>query len=120
VKPVRQAFSRASLTNTYWRPVELAGKPVLVEDNRREPHLMLVPGENKLRGFAGCNQFLGRYDVKDNSLRFTEAAATRMFCEGDGPEQSFFARRTVSHKIGEADGATRTASYWRDSNLPLS
>lgn len=102
----RQAFSRASLTNTYWRPVELAGKPVAVEGGQREPHLMLVPGENKLRGFAGCNQFLGRYDVKENSLRFTGVAATRKFCEGVmAQEQDFLSalEGTVSHKIvGEA------------------
>jgi len=102
----RQAFSRASLTNTYWRPVELAGKPVVVEGGQREPHLMLVPGENKLRGFAGCNQFLGRYDVKENSLRFTGMATTRMFCEGVmEQEQAFLSvlEGTASHKIvGEA------------------
>lgn len=102
----RQAFSHASLTNTYWRPVELAGKPVVVEDNQRELHLMLVPGENKLRGFAGCNQFLGRYDLKDNSLRFTGVATTRKFCEGVmGQEQAFLRllEGTASHKIvGEA------------------
>lgn len=102
----RQAFSRASLTNTYWRPVELAGKPVVVEDSRREPHLMLVPGEDKLRGFAGCNQFLGRYGVNENGLRFTGVAATRMFCEGVmDREQAFLSalEGTASHKIvGEA------------------
>lgn len=101
----RQAFSHASLTNTYWRPVEFAGKPV-VEENQRELHLMLVPGENKLRGFAGCNQFLGRYDVKDNSLRFTGVATTRKFCEGVMDQEQAFLRLlegTASHKIvGEA------------------
>jgi copper homeostasis protein (lipoprotein) len=102
----RQAFSRASLTNTYWRPVEFAEKPVVVEDNQREPHLMLVPGENKLRGFAGCNQFLGRYDVKDSGLRFTGVATTRKFCEGVmEQEQAFLSalEGTASHRIvGEA------------------
>lgn len=102
----RQAFSRAFLTNTYWRPVELAGKPVVVADNQRELHLMLVPGEHTLRGFAGCNQFLGRYDVKDDSLRFTGLATTRKFCEGVMDQEQAFLRMlegTAGHKIvGEA------------------
>lgn len=102
----RQAFSRASLTNTYWRPVELAGKSVVVEDSQREPHLMLVPGGNTLRGFAGCNQFLGRFDVQANSLRFTGVATTRKFCDGVMDQEQEFLHvleGTASHKIvGEA------------------
>ena len=35
--------AHASLTNTYWRPVELAGNPVHVAAAQREPHLLLVP-----------------------------------------------------------------------------
>jgi len=102
----RQALSRASLTNTYWRPVELAGKSVVVEDSQREPHLMLMPGDNKLRGFAGCNQFLGRFDVQANSLRFTGVATTRKFCDGLMDQEQEFLHMlegTASHKIvGEA------------------
>ncbi|HSA61622.1 MAG TPA: META domain-containing protein, partial [Nitrospiraceae bacterium] len=96
----RQTFSTASLATTYWRPVELAGKPVAIATGEREPHLMLVPGENKLRGFAGCNQFQGRYDVRDSSLRFTGVATTRKFCEGAMDQEQEFLRvleGTASH-----------------------
>ena len=102
----RQAFSLASLTNTYWRPVELAGKPVVVEDDQREPHLVLVPGESRLRGFAGCNQFLGRYEVNEKRVRFTGVATTRKFCAGVMDQEQEFLRTleaTASYKIvGEA------------------
>ncbi len=102
----RQAFSTASLTNTYWRPVEIAGKPLTMAADQREPHLMLVPAENKLRGFAGCNQFLGRYEVKENSVRFTGVATTRKYCEGAMDQEQEFLRvleATASYKIvGEA------------------
>ena len=102
----RQAFSTASLTNTYWRPVEIARKPPTVAADQREPHLMLVPGENKLRGFAGCNQFMGRYEVKENSVSFTGVATTRKYCEGAMDQEQEFLRAleaTASYKIvGEA------------------
>ncbi len=102
----RQAFSKASLTNTYWRPVEIAGKPLTMAADQREPHLMLVPAENKLRGFAGCNQFMGRYEVKENSVRFTGVATTRKFCEGAMDQEQEFLRAleaTASFQIvGEA------------------
>jgi copper homeostasis protein (lipoprotein) len=78
----RQAMSKASLTNTYWRPVEIAGKPVTVADEKREPHVILVPGENTVRGFGGCNRMQGRYEVQEkNGLRFIGTATTRMFCQ---------------------------------------
>jgi len=102
----RQAFSTASLTNTYWRPVEIAGKPLTVVADQREPHLMLMPAENKLRGFAGCNQFQGRYEVKENTARFTGLATTRKYCEGAMDQEQEFLHAleaTASHKIvGEA------------------
>jgi len=102
----RQAFSTASLTNTYWRPVEFTGTLLTVAADQREPHLMLVPAENKLRGFAGCNQFLGRYDVEANSVRFTGVATTRKYCEGAMDQEQELLRAleaTASHKIvGEA------------------
>jgi copper homeostasis protein (lipoprotein) len=102
----RQAFSKASPTNTYWRPVELAGKPLTMVADQREPHLMLVPTENKLRGFAGCNQFMGRYEVNENSVRFTGVATTRKYCEGAMEQEQEFLHvleATESFKIvGEA------------------
>lgn len=76
----RQAMSKAFLTNTYWRPVEIAGKPVTVAAGQREPHVILVPEEHTVRGFGGCNQMQGRYEVQGNGLRFIGTATTRMFC----------------------------------------
>jgi heat shock protein HslJ len=67
---------------------------------------MLMPGENKLRGFAGCNQFLGHYEVKENRVRFTGLATTRKYCEGAMDQEQEFLRAleaTASFKIvGEA------------------
>ena len=98
----RQAMSKASLTNTYWRPVEIAGKPVDVAANQREPHLMLVPGENRMRGFGGCNQIQGRYEVQGEALHFIGTAATRMFCQETMEQEGAFLHAiesTATYKI---------------------
>ncbi|MFI5248152.1 MAG: META domain-containing protein [Nitrospirales bacterium] len=79
-----------SLTNTYWRPVEIAGKPVDVAANQREPHLILVFGENKMRGFGGCNQMQGLYEVQGDGLRFIGTATTRMFCQETMEQEGAF------------------------------
>ena len=98
----RHAMSKASLTNTYWRPVEIDGKSVTVAAGGREPHLTLVPENNLLRGFGGCNQMQGRFEAQGSELRFSGTAATRMFCqETMEQEQALFQalEATATYKI---------------------
>jgi heat shock protein HslJ len=93
---------QTSLTNTYWRPVEIAGKPVEEVANQHEPHFLLVPGDNKMRGYAGCNQIQGRYEVQGESVHFTGTAATRMFCQENMEQEGAFLHAieaTASYKI---------------------
>ncbi|HSU13084.1 META domain-containing protein [Longimicrobium sp.] len=44
------------------------------------PTLTLDPGEHAASGFAGCNQFFGRYVRRGSDLRFADLGATRMAC----------------------------------------
>jgi copper homeostasis protein (lipoprotein) len=102
----RLAMSKASLTNTFWRPVEIAGKPVEVAANQREPHLMLVPGENKMRGFGGCNHIQGRYEVQGEALHFVGTAATRMFCQETMEQEGAFLHAIESAATYKVVGET--------------
>jgi putative lipoprotein len=95
-----------SLTNTYWRPVEIAGKPVDVAANQREPHLMLVPGDNKMRGFGGCNQIQGRYEVQGEALHFIGTVATRMFCQETMEQEGAFLHAIESAATYKVVGET--------------
>lgn len=70
----------ASLTNTYWKLVELDGEPAALGAGGRELHIVLTSEENSVRGFSGCNRFTGGYEVNDNQLRFKELASTMMAC----------------------------------------
>jgi copper homeostasis protein (lipoprotein) len=82
----------ANLENTYWKLTRIEGKPVTASENQREPHLVLHPGEDRVAGSGGCNQFTGGYRIEDESLTFTQVAATRMACAaGMDTEQAFLA-----------------------------
>ena len=72
--------SKASLTNTYWKLVELDGARVsMTPEQEREVRITL--GDNgKVTGFTGCNQVMGGYTVAADVLRFTQLAGTRMMC----------------------------------------
>ncbi|WP_405242181.1 META domain-containing protein [Lentisalinibacter salinarum] len=75
-----RAMSEAALPNTYWRIVKLAGEPVPVVDDRREPHLILRGGESRYAATVGCNQLIGTWDVEGDRLTFTGGASTLMAC----------------------------------------
>jgi heat shock protein HslJ/uncharacterized lipoprotein NlpE involved in copper resistance len=79
-----QAAGRAELLETYWRPVEIGGRPVALHPGTREPHLVLASDGGRLRGYAGCNNLAGGYAVNGGALHFTRIAVTRRACLGDG------------------------------------
>lgn len=69
----------AKLENTYWKLVELGGKPIKA-GGRREPHLRLNPEGKAAQGSGGCNTFRGDYQLDGESLRLTRLISTRMAC----------------------------------------
>jgi heat shock protein HslJ len=67
------------LEGTYWKAIELAGKPVPANDSIREIYLVLQD-RGRVYGSDGCNRVAGAYELKKNAIRFSEMAATRMAC----------------------------------------
>jgi heat shock protein HslJ len=47
-------------------------------------------GDNKMRGFGGCNQMQGLYEVQGDGLRFIGTATTRMFCQETIEQEAAF------------------------------
>jgi heat shock protein HslJ len=67
------------LAGTYWKAIELAGKPVPLQGSSHEAYLMLQEG-GRVYGSDGCNQVAGTYQLKHTAVTFGEMAATRMAC----------------------------------------
>jgi len=80
----------AELQNTYWKLIELDGKPVQAPEGMRETHLILTGDGSQARGHAGCNNFFGSFIVKDDTLTFSALGSTMKACpEGMDTEQAF-------------------------------
>ena len=79
------------LANTYWRLTELRGQPVVVEQNQREPHIVLREDEQKrVSGSGGCNRMMGGYRTEGESISFDGMATTMMACaKGMDTEKDF-------------------------------
>lgn len=70
----------ASLTNTYWKLIELNGQPAALGAGNRELYMVLTTEGDRVHGFSGCNKFTGNYQQKDGQLHFEPLASTRMAC----------------------------------------
>ncbi|HXS25820.1 MAG TPA: META domain-containing protein [Gemmatimonadales bacterium] len=104
--------SNASLTNTYWKLLEVAGQAARVANNVAEPHLLLHPAEQQVDGSTGCNQFHGPYQQTGDSLHIGPLASTLSACvdpDMNGQEAAFLdaLARTQSYHVS---GDTLTVS----------
>lgn len=76
-----------NITEKYWKLITIEGQDVEWDENqKKEIHFILKTEENKITGFAGCNNFFGIYTLEDgNRIRFSKMASTMMAC----PDMSF-------------------------------
>lgn len=69
------------LTGTYWKLVEVAGKPVSGDLNR-EPHIKLQEEDTLVVASGGCNSMSGSYELGTHGkIRFSQLISTMMACE---------------------------------------
>jgi putative lipoprotein len=90
------------LRDTYWKLIELEGKPVAAAEQQREAHLVFHAKDSRITGSGGCNRLMGRYMVDGSSIHFKGVASTMMAClHGMDTEQAFVGvlNRVVSWKI---------------------
>lgn len=65
-----------------WTLVELRGQPVVpTPEVRSTPFIVFEREGNRIRGHAGCNNFVGSCEpMPGDRLRFSNVAATKMAC----------------------------------------
>jgi heat shock protein HslJ len=85
--------STNTVTEKYWKLVELEGQKVTMSSGQeKEAHFILQSEGNKLVGFSGCNAFFGEYFLTEgNRIRFENLASTLRACPDlDVSEQDLF------------------------------
>lgn len=90
-KVAQASMNEDSLTDIRWQLTEMMGKPVTKSENQREPIFLIFNSEeNRVNGFAGCNNFMGGFEIKEgNRLMLKQMASTMMACENMETEISF-------------------------------
>ncbi|WP_372378283.1 META domain-containing protein [Vibrio natriegens] len=65
-----------------WELVQIDGKNIELNERQKAPRLKI--GENlTANGNAGCNNFFGQAELKDNQLRIEKMGMTMKMCIGD-------------------------------------
>ena len=97
--------SNASLTNSYWKLLEVNQQTISVNEGQREAFIQLRQNK-KIRGFTGCNHITGSYTVNITSsskiLKFNQINTTEKFCSEGMEQQNSIApmlQKVNSYKI---------------------
>jgi len=91
-----------SLTNTYWKLVELNGAAIEPGEGK-ELHMMLR-GDDQVSGYSGCNQFTGSVTVSADGLAFGPIAGTRRMCERVMDQEYAFLQALEAARRFDIDG----------------
>ncbi|UMB59865.1 META domain-containing protein [Lutibacter sp. A80] len=70
------------ITEKYWKLKTLSGKDIKMDEKQeREIYFTLKSDENRVVGFAGCNNFSGTFTIEEgNRIRFKQIFSTLKAC----------------------------------------
>src|SRR5262245_28251816 len=88
LEDVARAGGARPLEQTYWKAIELAGKPTPTQDPKREAHLQFDTG--RVFGSDGCNRITGTYQLTGDRVTFGQMAGTQMACLNPGDTETRF------------------------------
>ena len=87
--PPARVAPDAQLRETHWVPRQLAGQPVTLPSDTREPYLTLR-ADGTAEGNGSCNRFRGTFfSEKPGELKFSPLMSTRMACAAIATENEF-------------------------------
>lgn len=90
----------ASLTDTYWKLLDVSGQPVRVAQVMREPSLVLQSQDNRFHGSGGVNNLMGGYTRDGDSLTFSQVASTMMA----GPPEAMAQEQSILGALAQVRG----------------
>ena len=111
----KSSLSTATLRNTYWKLVELNGKPVKVDTKEREAHFILKADGKSVKGFGGCNNFMGSFEAGKSNIKFGPMAGTMKFCKKTMELETSFMKALAEANNYKIFG--ETLALYRDDNV---
>jgi len=81
-KDTASGEGNASITEKYWKLIEMNGKPVALDESvGSEPFIILKNEDHRVNGSGGCNTIFGSYEISDgNRIKFSQMATSMKMC----------------------------------------
>lgn len=98
----------AALRNTHWALTRIRTTRVYVGAGKREPFIMFESTTNNIRGYTGCNQLMGSYQMEGSQLTFGTLSTTKMYCADTMKVEDTFLVALRSVTAFEVSGDTLT------------
>lgn len=76
-----------NLISSNWEVIEVGG----ITEFEKSPNMRIDVENNRVNGYAGCNQFFGDLSIETNKISFGNVGSTRMMCPDMTLEDAFFA-----------------------------
>lgn len=112
------------LEGSRWVLVRIGDKPVLPEEGKAEPYIVLQATSKQIAGHAGCNRLSGGYEIQGDRLELTQLTTTRMACPELETEHAFLnaleevARwRLIDNQLVLLDESNATVLQFESRNL---
>lgn len=96
--------AEASLTDTYWKLLEIDGKAALLGAGDQELNMILTSEGGQIRGYSGCNRFSGRYELEGRQIKTRSLASTRRMCMSEMAQEDKMLKMLSSIVTYEIDG----------------
>lgn len=80
VRPEALTGEQESIQDTDWVLLSFGDQNIPAPQNTRTSYIHFDMDNQSIRGFAGCNSFRGKYDIRRDKITISELNSTRMSC----------------------------------------
>lgn len=91
------------IQDSYWMLISLEGEDVQLPSDTRTAYIRFEEGKDDVKGFTGCNDFFGKYELNGENLQISDLGSTRAMCPVIEQEKKFMAilERVGSYSISD-------------------
>lgn len=82
--------SELTLTSQPWQMVSIDNQKATMGENNKPVTLEFTNDTMRYQGFAGCNNYSGRFEIEQQSLELGPAMATRKMCQQGSKIESLY------------------------------
>lgn len=91
------------IQDTYWMLISLEGEDVQAPIDTRTAYIRFEEGKDDVKGYTGCNDFFGKYELDGENLQISDLESSKMMCPAIEQENKLLAilARADSYSISD-------------------